>query len=189
MGSKKVKNKKPLKKLRFSVKIRPKEISMGMDQRLYMGPYIRAKNSLVKDSTSIYTCPNTGCRKHRQNLSKENRCCGQCGTELQSLTVDSTKEKVDYWDLSEKIKEALCNFMAESSPEKLTVFWVPNVYRNCPRKKLGLDYHDALEIKNPSPEEEKQWLLKNYENEIKVLETAYGAENLEICWGALGTYS
>lgn len=161
---------------------------MGMNKSIYVGPYLKAKNNLVKAPKSLHTCDTPKCKRHMTEISTQEEHCWACGQKLVTKQVDNTKERISDWDVSEKIQEKLSSFMRESSPDRLSHYWVPNIVKTAPRK-MNIYFDDAIEQSNIDSDKEKEWFKQNFKQEIETLESIYGKENLTLHWGVLGTYS
>lgn len=145
----------------------------------HFGPMLRCENQPDIKHSSITSCSNEKCSQH--GLAKKNQFCDICGHTVSSISINKTETKIDRWQLSEDIQEALYH-LSNPLAGPLVDFWAPNLQRGSVRTFSLNRYDHVLDI-NLNPEEEKEWFLKNFSKEIQTLKDRYGEDKVSVVWG------
>ena len=99
---------------------------MGIDYKVYVGPYIEVYNPL-KDSTEEYhTCPNKKCEKYKSKIG--DKFCSVCGSKIKLVTFPC-KESISFDVYEEFEGEPLSQALSESNQKEYREykFYVPNL--------------------------------------------------------------
>jgi len=161
---------------------------MGVSATCYSGPYIKAKIELKKTPYDVNACPKVECRNYRKDSSSV-KFCDSCGSEITKQTRTKMSPTVDWWDLTEKMHEALSVRQNDSAPKDFNLY-VPNHGRGQKRKhSFSPDYTDYFFLESVEPEAEIAWFKEMFADEIKAVEEAYGSDKVTIGWGIISYLS
>lgn len=160
-----------------------------MDHRLYVGPFARCKNPVVKVFRRARTCPKLDCVQH--NLRhKDDTFCATCGTKIRECDVETTGHKVAWGDVSEDFESDTLSNMGFNSRERFTDFdvWVPNGGAWCGRTVRFDGFVGVQRLGTTTPESDKEQFADEFAAELVVLRKHYGEHAVEVQWGVLGDY-
>lgn len=158
---------------------------MGIDRNLYIGPYVKCKKDLVKVEVSEKGCPQ--CKR-----ATTNAFCSKCGTQSGTFPKIVKAEKVDTWELTEKMKERLITVPSCGEFGDKIEYYIPNV--KFPRKiepELGDLRSDDINFVLPVSPQAINDELSSFETffaqQLTMLKDAYG--EYEISWGIIQSFS
>ena len=160
---------------------------MGMDQTIYIGPYLYCRNSQQDTTEPVITCNNEDCEKrHYRHLMGKH--CYECGTILAECSVPTKTSPVSWYDFSTAVDETLSEGLGENIDPNAHS-WIPNRYDEWPEDRRH-DYdryteHRGCRIEPKTIEQELTWFEKTFAKEIETAREMYGAENVNVEWGVL----
>lgn len=154
-----------------------------MDNQTIIGPYLEIIGKLTTTEIKI----KRECPKHRQRFQADNKFCGICSLEIESVEIPITK-KVDPWEVLgyENFDDGLF------SPEGLSSIMIPN---DTPLPKIKWDSEESGTLNLSSIEmDEKsakqvEWFNKKFKKEITLLSEKFGYTNVHVRWGLVSYWS
>lgn len=147
----------------------------------HLGPVLKCQNSLITVSVEVFSCPKEDCPKYGKKISDNLAFCSSCGSAHKNTAFQKTQHKINIWDVSETLQEALYvlhNPLAGPAVD----YYAPNQKRNAKRDFQVFHNEASLAVKL-NPAEEMEWLKTEFGPEIKALEKIYGPENVVLEWG------
>lgn len=161
---------------------------MGIDYHIHVGPYIKVKETIVKQKEEFYSCINIFCKNHKKHIA--DKFCNECGKkiELFSHFIDSS---IDF-DVYEEFDEKFCEGFSEYKPNSLNGF---RIFISNKSDKLHESFnvkYDCFESSYTGEEINKKLVLfcNKYSKEINKIESVFGGEqNVSIHWGVLSWIS
>lgn len=152
---------------------------MGMDLSTIIGPYIEIKGKHTKSITKVKRV----CPKHPKTETN-NKFCGICGTEIQSVEYKDVKPVIMQHFIWDKFNDDDDFF----SPEGLNHIILPN--KSVPGKVRTTD-EGAVDLTNCHEIMTKQinWFVNSYADHIKIFKDNFGDENVLIKWGIVSYWS
>ena len=188
---------------------------MGMNRRVYVGPYIRCRTKRKPQKITLWGCLSDVCDlihkkvKLAQHVKFCPNCGGACGdTEIDGPEVDAIRANRLYYMSGER----LAMFNAEYALPALH-FFVPN--SDWPRSFVSGDADTGEILANASPEliaQEVEWIKTTFAEDIARARELYDSvdeeisvkdvnavegvgvtkdedvSNVEVCWGILGEF-
>ncbi len=148
---------------------------MGSSPHVYIGPYLRCVNGKVDAVETHHGC--TQCRREETDDALFcNRCGGPCGP----FTYPTQRDRVDAFDVSEKIKERL-HFYENGDQD----VWMPNVDVPTIDRETTPDGGVVVPITDDMLTAETLAFRQFFEKEFRVIGQEYGAANVQIQFGVV----
>lgn len=158
---------------------------MGMSFSVYVGPMAVCQVKKIPTVFEDQICPNTECEQHKLT----DNFCPSCGTAASTHSY-TLEVNPDFQDMAIELDDALWEISRESSLRD-QAYHVPNKKRagESLRTTMFSIGADTAAVTDLPVAEETAWFKSAFEAEIKILEKAYGSENVEIKWGVYPLYS
>ncbi len=156
---------------------------MGMDQQITIGPYLEIIGKLTTTEIKV----KRECPKHRQLKQAENKFCGFCGLEIETVEVPVEKEVYPINILNTAdLEDSLF------SPNEMNSILLPNDSSD-DDIDWEVEMGGALNLFSVEMDELKKaqviWFKKTYEEEIALLREKFGYNNIQIRWGIVSYWS
>lgn len=155
---------------------------MGVHISIQLTPYINIKKIKSIDIPKVKrVCPN-----HSTFKARDEKFCPTCGAEIinQEYTVSEPLQPYKVFQAAGLEEDTLY------SVEYLDSILKPN-HRPPNHIEIEEENSGAINLidKQDLINQQINWFKEKYAQYIKVLEEAYGTENIEVCWGLLHYWS
>lgn len=160
---------------------------MGISQSFYLGPYIRCKTHKVNSPETIRSCVNSNC------ISNGSKCynvstnfCPNCGQKIESTTIYKEVNRVNKWHVAEIVLDQA--FYTVPVEKDDFDYYLPNRLVDGFSVNLINGDEPEIEIDLKKSETGQKLLTDFFGGAIDLIKNAYGAKNVEICWGLIRYY-
>lgn len=165
---------------------------MGMDIRITLTPYVKITGKKTVDVPKVRRICSAlmlgaDHPRNSQNDNRNNKFCSHCGKEI----VDQNYVEVEELSPFRVISNANSEFEDDlTSVEYLENVLIPNNY---PPDRFDIEEESSGEINLIEKEKvianQIIWFKEKYAQHLMALKTAYGIENVKVCWGLVHYWS
>ena len=161
---------------------------MSIDKNIYIGPYAVVPKEQVEKAVSV-----DGCQKCKTENGKDG-FCSKCGAKRTTYKKVVKVNRVDDWDLSDKMKERLISPHPMSSFLSATEeFWIPNVDIPGIKRQVHFSGGTAGDDQRVIPMSENMMGIEEkafrefFKDDLETIKDAYS--KLDVKWGLIIYYS
>lgn len=165
---------------------------MGIDYSTYIGPYVECRFGKKNDVDKYRCCPTKTCKSYHKKIWGDHPFCDQCGAKIELTEFPVVVGAVDEYEIRMSFDEALHTPMGDSlhfwQKENNVHIWMPNQHLECeeyPRIKLEHSESSIQEIDPNCPNGQIAAFRNQFKEELAVLESNYGKENMTFKWGVV----
>lgn len=156
---------------------------MGVDITETLTSFIKCRKSKITEDVEILFCKNKECSLFKKESGKA-KFCSACGQKIEKSTKPIKIDKVDTCDLTSNQKLFHITF------DQKFDYYLPNrTSRSEPSRMASIDAKACdsmiLEIPVDLPSLHISWFTKEFAQDIKKVEEAYGKDNVSIHYGLI----
>lgn len=163
---------------------------MSIDYSTYIGPYVECNYHLIPSVKKYKSCPTKNCKVYGTQIYSDKSFCDQCGSKIDLVEFSIEKPSVDADEFRMLIDEKLYNCIGDDlhfwQKNNKKHIWLPNRALNCPEFPLYKIEHEDSSIQELSidaPIKQLEAFKVQFKNEIEIMESLYGKENVAFKWG------
>jgi hypothetical protein len=156
---------------------------MGVDYKVYVGPYIVVHNPPQDSMEEYHSCPNEKCSLHK--ISVSNGFCPKCGTTIGTLVRPCQKRiEFEWWEeFDGRLSEAFPEYKPDGGDDNQ--YFIPNM-DNDVGIHLDAKYSGSENVINTKTlTSDNKRFIDGKKKEIRKLKKVFGKNNVTVKWGVL----
>lgn len=143
---------------------------MGLDHKIYVGPYLEINTKEEKHEKEKLMC--IYCNIPHKS-GKSGKFCSDCGNEYSYVKETEYRRHPNSQLVQESIKEALCTPLSNMNNDKDFDVWLPNYRLKCESIKIDHGIPSIHEITSELINLQMDTFKSQFEKQIKEIEKSY----------------